>query len=314
MNSPSDIQALCKQAKRAVRHGEHSAAIDLFRQVLEVDPDNLEAHTGIATAAYLTKQFETAVEHFTRAGQLDPKQGKASINLGAVYNRMGEYQKAVDVLRKGLQKERDSFEGYYNMGLAQWKLKQNAMAVSAYREAVRLNPENHEAHQHLACVYLDMGNYDQAVTHFQKALEIKPDFKLARAGLKKAEEAAERTKPQINPFGRLIEERGVEFDSTPELDHELTEEEREADRRTVNGLAREIEKHAKDYLAFFAGQFEPALARVTRAAIDVAEKPYLVEEASEEFHEHCRLADEYRKNLVERIEKLREYEETMTAK
>ncbi len=312
MSSSAEMETICKKAKQCVRHGENDKAIDLFNQALEMDPDSFDVHYGIGTVFFLTRQYEKAVEHFQLAGDLDLKQGKALINLGAVHNRMGEYEKAIDVLRKGLQKERNSCEGYYNMGYAQRKLNQSAMAVSAYREALRINPDMIHAHMNLGKIYREMGNFRQAKTHYRQILTTKPEFERAKAGLEKVEQAESEKKNEFSPFGRLVEQEGVHVDITPQLKHELTEQERNEDRKTVHSIANEMERSAKEFRSFYRDEFEPALAAIIRAAIEAAENPDALEEAQKSFHEKLRLAEEYRKNIKKRIDDLCEHENSMT--
>ena len=313
MSSAAEIEAICARAKQSFRRGEKKQAIELFHQAFKIDPDNLDAHQGIATAYFLSKQYQEAAEHFKRASHLDPRQGKALINLGAVYNRMGEYQKAIEVLRNGLRKERNSSEGYYNMGYAQRKLGQPGMAISAYREAIRLSPKMVDAHQNLANIYSDMGNYLQANTEFRNALNIDPNFERAKAGLKKCAQAKLESHKEFSPFGRLVESQGVQVQDAPHLGHALSEEERAEDRKTVHSLAHGMEQAAKDFLLFFQDSFEPALVTLKRAAIDAADDPQALIEAQKAFREMIRLKREYRRNLKGMLEELRKHEEAISS-
>jgi len=312
-SSSSEIEKICKQAKQCVRQSDNDQAIDLFKQALEIGPDSFDANNGIATVFFLTRQYEKAAEHFELAGKLDLKQGKALINLGAVFNRMGEYEKAINVLRKGLQKERDSCEGYYNMGYAQRKLNQTAMSVSAYREAIRINPEMIDAYMNLAIVYRETGNYGQAKTQYRQVLTINPEFERAKRGLEKVEQIEVEKKNEFSPFGRLVEQDGVHVDTTPQLKHELTEQERNEDRTTVHSIANEMERSAKELRSFYQDEFEPALAAITRAATEAADNPSALEESQKLFHEKLRLVDEYRKNITKLVDDLREHENSMTS-
>lgn len=313
MSSAVDIETICTKAKQCFRRGEKEHAIDLFNQAFEIDPNNLEAHQGIATAYFVSKQYQEAAEHFKRASHIDPRQGKTLINLGAVYNRLGDYQKAIEVLRSGLRKERNSSEGYYNMGYAQRKLGQPGMAVSAYREAIRLDPKMIDAHQNLANIYLGMGNYQQAKTEFRNALKMDPDFERAKAGLKKCERTEAESKNANNPFGKLVESQGVQVQEAPRLGRTLSEEERAEDRKTVHSLAHGMEQSAKEFLSFFQDSFEPALVTIKRATIEAADDPEALREAHETFREMIRLNGEYRRNFKTMLEDLREHEDAITS-
>lgn len=299
-----DTDVLCKQAAKRLRQGDLAGATDLFQQVLSADPDHKKALEGLAAAEFQSKNYSAAVEAFEKLTRLVPREARTHINLGAVYNRMGEYAKALAACRKGLARDRKRAEGYYNMGLAHRGLGQAAMAVSAYREALRLNPQMAEAHQNLANALFSVGNFQQAVVHYRKALEIKPDFERARVGLARAEDAIQKAKAAISPFGRLVDFNAARSDEV--RFRQLSDDEQVADRRRVFALANGIAGAAAAFLAQFRDEFVPRLVVLDRAVAQ-GEPGHLVE-AYESFCESVARAGSLRAAFKAEVNKLREHE------
>ena len=311
MSSTPEIETLCRKAGRSVRKGEYPKALELYRQAAALDENRFEVHEGLATASFLSNDYENAITHFNRMTQLNPRQGKSLINLGAVYNRMGEYRKAIDVLRRGIPREKNSGQGFYNLGLAYRKLGQSAMAISAYREAIRIDPEMAEAHQNLANVYADMKNYQQAILHYKQALELRPGFDRARRGLEHVQQALKQAKQAISPFGRLVTSAAPRPRATPVVERQLTDDERLADRKAVHSLAHDIETAAKALFKVLQTEFEPSLLALNRCVAQPDESPSVISEAYDDYHNALIRTNELRRRLKRKILELRAHEELM---
>ena len=103
------------RGRKAMRKQNFPEAIDAFRAVVTLQPDNPDAHNFLATACYMGREYEEAARHFNRIAQLKPRDAKAFVNLGALYNQTQEYSKAGEILRKAIQRDGKSAEAYYNI-------------------------------------------------------------------------------------------------------------------------------------------------------------------------------------------------------
>ncbi len=308
--SPADAEALCKQGRKAVRKGDYVTAQDLFHQVVDDDPDNPDAHEGLATAMYLAGAIEEAIPHFDRVTKLKPRDAKGYINLGALFNQLERYKEAADTLRKAIQRDGKSAEAYYNLGIAQKNLKQNAMAVSAYRECVRLKPDMAEAHLNLANLYVEQKNERKAIEHYEKALEARPEFERAQRGLNHILGVKEQRKQEESPFGRLVDtEKLVEKDAVIEEARELTETERFDDRQFLQVNAGESLAMTEKLFQHLKQHMEPTLLSINRIMAQDMDQQRELFAIRDRFHESTRFAEQLFNNLHKEIAGLREHEE-----
>jgi Flp pilus assembly protein TadD len=307
-----DFQAMCDSGRKAIRKGKFTDAIDLFRQAVEVDPDNVEAHEGLATACYLGKENDEAITHFNRLTQLKPRDARAYINLGALYNLLKRHKEAADVLRKGIQRDGKSPEAYYNLGIAQKNLNQNAMAVSAYRECVRLKPEMAEAHVNLANLYAEQNNLRKATEHYEKALQAKPDFVSAQRGLNHAQAQQTHNKEIANPFGRLVDEDKLEKKgAVAKAVRQLTEEQRFGDRQLLQLTAAESADLAEQLNVHLRSKLEPALLEIGRVMAQDIDHQQAMHDLREEYHSAVSKAEKIYASLKKEFATLKDHESQM---
>jgi tetratricopeptide (TPR) repeat protein len=137
---------LARQLRLAGRAGESEA---VYRQILGVDPENVEAICGFAQIALDAAALESAVELFRRALAIHPDHAPCWTGLGTAL------------------RETEDLDG----------------SLAAYTRAVQLDPANPSVHNNLANILKDRGQLDQAAAEYRHALAIKPDFLDARLNL-----------------------------------------------------------------------------------------------------------------------------------
>lgn len=69
MSMPTELY---DQGLRAYRSRNYGRAVELFRQVVELNPDHAEAHYLIGYSLVMLRQYPAAVEAFAAAFEKDP--------------------------------------------------------------------------------------------------------------------------------------------------------------------------------------------------------------------------------------------------
>lgn len=289
----SDYDQLCERAKQALREQNVLEAIDLFEEAVEVDPDGVSAHEGLATACFLAQEYSGAIRHFQRVTQLKPREARAYVNLGAIYNLTGQFRLAVDSLRKAVQRDSRSADAFYNLGIAERQMNQTSMAISAYQSAVRIDPGMIDAHINLANLYVEQGNRRKAIEHYEAALKIDPNCGKAQRGLEHVQGIPSKSLVEENPFGRLVDvDQLMQKGSQSDAGRELTDEERFRDRQFLQLNAAESLQQATALLTVVQDHLEPALLETNRLiALDVDNRQGLFE-TQQRLHEALTTANE----------------------
>jgi predicted O-linked N-acetylglucosamine transferase (SPINDLY family) len=155
--------------------GRLQAAEQIYRQILQADPNHADAIHLLGVLAHQLGQHAVAVEYIQRAIGLRGDVADFHNNLSLAYRAVRDIPAAVACCRRALELKPDYVEAHSNLGNAlkdQGKLDE---AVACYRRAVELKPDFAKAHSHLGAAFQDQGKLDQAAACFQRALALEPD-------------------------------------------------------------------------------------------------------------------------------------------
>jgi len=112
-------------------NGKFQAAIEHFKQAIQLDPSLVNARLYLATAyaqQYVPggdspenlKTGQQAISAFEKVLNLDPKNTTALASIGQIYYNMKDFEKAKDYQRKRIQFEPNNPEPYYWIGVIDW--------------------------------------------------------------------------------------------------------------------------------------------------------------------------------------------------
>lgn len=92
-----------QEAKKAQELAELSRREDMFRQVLEIDPEDTLALNGMGSILMEKAQPMEALDYFLQVIRADEKYSVAYLSLGKCYVALGDRDKAQEVLQKGVK-------------------------------------------------------------------------------------------------------------------------------------------------------------------------------------------------------------------
>ena len=175
----------------AVRHhqaGRLEAAEQIYRQILAVDANHVDALHLLGVVAHQTGKHEAAVEYIQRAIRFNGGAAVCHNNLGRRTLPCAEYRKRPASYRRAL-----SCKPAMPRPTATWATPSGnreswTTAVASYRRAVKLKPDFAEAHLEPGALQAQ-GKLDEAVACYRRALKLKPDFAKAHNNLGNALQA-----------------------------------------------------------------------------------------------------------------------------
>ena len=180
MATISEALAIAVQHHRA---GRLQAAEQMYRQILQAEPNHADAIHLLGVIAHQMGRHAAAVEYIARAIKLKGNVADFHNNLGAALKGLVKLDEAIACYRRALQLNPDYVEAHNNLGIAlndQGKLDE---AVIACRRALELNADYAEAHNNLGVALTGQGNLDEAVACYRRALALKPDYAKAHSNL-----------------------------------------------------------------------------------------------------------------------------------
>jgi tetratricopeptide (TPR) repeat protein len=119
--------------------GHQTQAIEMYQQVLNLDPDHAAAHINLGTLHYNRQEYPLAERHYRHAIEVDPRYALAYFDLGNVLDETGRVTEAIQTYSTALQLAPTYADAHYNLALAYEKIKEPRNALKHWRAYVKLD-------------------------------------------------------------------------------------------------------------------------------------------------------------------------------
>jgi len=194
------------QAQTALNNNQNEKAIQLFQQILQVDPKNVASWSLLGKAYAKQQLFDKALDAYKQFEKLRPQLLIAKKAILDIYFQQGNYEQARQlaheiIRREGnqdsmvlsrlaylflLEKQYENAQKYAQQAtlrdpnspsawfyLAQSFQEQNKwqQAISSWEKAIQIRSHWTEAYYHYGTCYEKLGNIDKAHYIFQKGLQ-----------------------------------------------------------------------------------------------------------------------------------------------
>ena len=178
-STSNDAAELFRIALLLQSRGEFSKAIELYNNVLAIEPDVPEVHNNLGIALLESGRLDDAVVSYRRALLIKPDFAAAYNNLGTAQRRMGLLPDALESYSHAVSFIPEFADAHNNIGNVLRDLGKSSEAILSYQTAIALRAEFIEAHSNLGNLLRDLGRLDEALVSHKKACECNP--KIAEA-------------------------------------------------------------------------------------------------------------------------------------
>jgi len=138
--SPTDVAELFARGIALEEDPNNQAqAMEMYQQVLELDPDHAAAHINLGTLHYNRQEYALAEKHYRRAIEVDARYALAYFDLGNVLDETGRVAEAIQTYAIALQLAPTYADAHYNLALAYEKIKEPRKALKHWRAYVKLD-------------------------------------------------------------------------------------------------------------------------------------------------------------------------------
>jgi tetratricopeptide (TPR) repeat protein len=172
--NPDDAEAHSNYGVLLADLGRHDEAEAHYQRALEINPDLAEVHYnyGLLLAGLGRDEAEA---HYRRALEINSDLAEAHLNYGVLLAELGRRDEAEAHYKRALEINSDLAEVHYNYGLLLADLGRDE-AEAHYRRALEINSDLAEAHSNYGVLLADLGRHDEAEAHYKRALEINSDL------------------------------------------------------------------------------------------------------------------------------------------
>ena len=135
---PEDIRAAHALASAEIMSGNTDKAVQIFRDLLAVDPNVADAYNQIGYFYAYRGECDKAVENLRKYQFMAPDQANPYDSLGEILAYAGRYDEAIAGLQEALKRKPDFFEAYRHLGVAYEGKGEWAKAIANYRKAAEI--------------------------------------------------------------------------------------------------------------------------------------------------------------------------------
>lgn len=172
---PDNVRALSALAELYLNRKEERNVLDTFRQMEALAPTDVALQLKMAVIYYEHKQYDRAVEKFQEILKIHPDADRIVYYLGVIYENI----KRDDEARVQFEKIRDNSDFYKDARIHLAFLKRRAdkedEAIRILEEAIRAKPKVNTFYEYLAEIHRDRRDFAKAVGILKKGLARCPD-------------------------------------------------------------------------------------------------------------------------------------------
>lgn len=185
-------------ARVMMRDEQYSEARRMFKEVLEKEPENVNAVLGIAQLDQLAMRPEEAAEGYRKAITLAPKDPKVMNLVAEYYVSQNDFAKAAELYERAIELDPDQKAYHYSLAVVLTKDGRLNESIPHFTQSVGAAA----AHYNVGRILFDQKRLDESEQQFLQALNKDPklaeaqqwlqevrrarDAELARRGLRNA--------------------------------------------------------------------------------------------------------------------------------
>lgn len=175
ITSQGELQREYSEAMHLVRTGSYEKAENMYRKLIEREPENPRYHYALGNVLGRLKRYEEALKERKTAVELEPDKGAYHVGLGVTFYEMDQYEEALEEIEKALELEPDRADYHSSLGLILCEIRDYDKALSEMQRALELEPDHARNYHRLGIILSRMGRYGEALSAMQKALELDPE-------------------------------------------------------------------------------------------------------------------------------------------
>ena len=178
MNKNKDltIEETFNLAVKNHQESKTDIAQELYNQVLEIDPNYVNALNNLGVIHQDLGELEKSKECYEKVISIDPNYANAYYNLGNIFKDLEENQKAKECFEKAIKINPNYVDAYNNLGTIFKELGEYQKAKECFEKAIEINPNYANAHHNLISILIKQSKFKEVELSYQKAIELIPNF------------------------------------------------------------------------------------------------------------------------------------------
>jgi predicted aspartyl protease/thioredoxin-like negative regulator of GroEL len=170
----SDPKKSLQKAQKAMRAGDFERAEKLYREILEKDNRNLDAHLGLSKALLKQRRLLDSFDYATRVLTIDPLSAQAHALMGSALLAAGDFPPSVAEFNTALKLDDRNAMATAGLALIDFYENRTLSCLEKMRRAVSIDPEEPDYVFSLGQAAARAERYREAADTYEKFLLIAP--------------------------------------------------------------------------------------------------------------------------------------------
>ncbi|MBP0026816.1 tetratricopeptide repeat protein [Roseofilum sp. Guam] len=200
-----ELQELFRQAEEARKAGNFQAAEEIWRQVIEQDPNNAPAYLGLGNRLRDQNKLEEAIAAYEKAIEVDPNYAFAYVGLGNALRSDDQLEAAKTQYEQAIELNPNLPGVYWNLGNVLTELGNLEPAIAQFRIALKLKPDSVPVYNDLGDVLLQLGNVEEAIAIYNEAINLGSRYPSTYVGLGNALQENNQQEQAIEAYKSAIQ-------------------------------------------------------------------------------------------------------------
>ena len=151
-------------------------AINIYKQLLNVDPNNKIILNALGISLLENKTYTEAINCFTKIIKIYPTFIDAQYNLGITFKELKKFKMAIVCFEKVIKIDQNHFNSINNIAQLFHKIKKYKKAIISYKKIIKINPTYIHAYNNLGKIFSDLKEYSNAINYYKQSVEIDPNY------------------------------------------------------------------------------------------------------------------------------------------
>jgi len=204
---PDSLAMRLREAHVLAVSGQHVRAIPILKSILQVEPDNEEAHINLGSIYSQMQEHRLAIQHFQHALKTADEEMRRDLHLDVAleFENMGDWRQAIRHLRASLEEDPENETALYELAFCYERTGQFDEATLFFEAFLDNRPYSFGAWYSLGNIHQLNNRFESAVDAYDLAIAIEDSF--GPAYLQKAEAlmSLEKHAEALTTFHEVLE-------------------------------------------------------------------------------------------------------------
>ena len=187
-----NIDKTMQKAITAHQNDDFKKAEELYKKVLQVDPNHPDANHNFGVLCVQHNQHKLAIPFFEKAVKANPENKQYQQSLANIHSLSTEnqaitqqlttlfnqqkYSEALTLAKEVVKKDHNNTFAWKVMGSISFLIKDYKNAILYLNQAITLDPNDASSYNSLGSTLKNIGQSKEAEAQYQKAITLDPDF------------------------------------------------------------------------------------------------------------------------------------------